>query len=180
MPSWYSGLVKRILVLLVLISIVPLVWCGADDLTIDPSKIFTDTNAPPVNLAAEVARAKRENKLLLLEFGRSDECPPCIFFQQKIYSSPEFQAFAKTNLDMVRLDFPLKVALRPDTTMTNVLLSDQFNIYVFPTFIALDKNGKEFWRTPLIHGDTMTAIDWTQVAPTNFIDLLKHLKKYAE
>lgn len=167
---------KRILFFLLLISVGSLVGCrGDDDLKVDMTKTVTDTNAPPVNLSAEIARAKSENKLLLLEFGRSDECPPCILFQQKFASSREFQTFAKTNLDFVRLDFPLKVDLRPDTTATNELLSTQFDIYVFPTFIALDKNGKEFWRRP--SKDLSLMIDWSETAPTNFIDLLKGLEK---
>jgi len=151
-----------------------LAGCRADDLTIDPGKIETDTNALPVNLTAEVARAKSENKLLLLEFGSSDACPPCILMQQKVFSTPEFQTFAKTNLDFVRLDFPLKSNLRPDTVATNALLSQQFEAYGFPTFIALDKNGKEFWRMPGLNED---GIEVRLFDPTNFINLIQDVRK---
>ena len=133
------------------------------------SKTVTDTNAPPVNLSAEIARANSENKLLLLEFGSSDSCPPCVLMQQKVFSTPEFKAYEKTNLDFVRLDYPLKVDLRPDTKATNVLLAHQFEVYGFPTFVALNNDGKEFWR--------QEGIALQQLDPTNFISLLKEVEK---
>jgi thioredoxin-related protein len=165
---------KRNLFILFLTSLVSLTGCDGQELTIDMSKIVTDTNAPPVNLSAEITRAKGENKLLLLEFGSSDSCPPCILFQQKVFSTPEFKAFEKTNLDFVRLDYPLKVNLRPDTTATNVLLEQQFDVEGFPTFVALDKNGKEFWRMPQ-KGDL--TLDTSLFQPTNFVALIESVKK---
>jgi len=165
---------KRILFFICLVSAVSLVGCSGDGLTIDMSKIVTDTNAPPVNLTAEIARAKSENKLLLLEFGSSDSCPPCVLFQQKVFSTPEFIAYEKTNLDFVRLDYPLRVDLRPDTKATNILLAQQFEADGFPTFVALNKSGKEFWRMPQ-NGDM--TLDTSLFQPTNFIALIESVKK---
>jgi thioredoxin-related protein len=143
--------------------------CMADELTIDPGKIVTDTNALPVNLTAEIARAKSENKLLLLEFGSSDACPPCILMEQKVFSTPDFQAFANSNLDFVRLDFPVKVNLRADTTATNLLLSQQFDVQGFPTFIALNNDGKIIW--------TQVGVDDSMFETGNFIRLVEAVKK---
>jgi thioredoxin-related protein len=165
---------KPNLFILFLTSTVFLTGCDGQELTIDMNKIVTDTNAPPVNLTAEATRAKTENKLLLLEFGSSDSCPPCIVFEQKVFSTPEFKAYEKSNLDFVRLDFPLKVNLRPDTTATNVLLSRQFEADGFPTFVALDKDGKEFWRMPQ-KGDL--TLDTSLFQPANFIALIESVKK---
>ena len=156
---------------LILALLAPIVGCrGDDEIQVDMSKTVTDTNAPPVNLAAEVVKAKQDNKLLLLEFASSDACPPCVLLQQRVFSSPEFIAFAKTNLDFVRLDFPLKVDLRPDTTATNALLAQQFDAYAFPTFFALDSKGKPFWT---VEGVTNISL----FEPSNFINLLKDVKK---
>jgi len=165
--------VTRIFFLLVLILAAPLTGCS--DEGVDMSKIVTDTNAPPVNLAAEITRAKTENKLLLLEFGSSDACVPCVRFQQQVFSTPQFKAFAESNLDFVRLDFPLKVDLRPETRATNELLSRQFDQYIFPTFVALDKNGKEIWRMPK-SVDEDPDFD-PLFNPTNFINMMKALKQ---
>jgi thioredoxin-related protein len=153
--------------------IAPLVGCSGDD-QVDMSRTVTDTNAPPVNLAAEITRAQSENKLLLLEFGSSDSCPPCVRFQQQVFSTPEFAAYAKTSLDFVHLDFPLKHDLRKDTSATNVLLSEQFGAYLFPTFVVLDKNGKPIWKMPKSE-DEDPDFD-TLYVPTNFINLMQKLK----
>ena len=142
---------------------------------VSAGKTVTDTNAPPVNLAAEITRAKSEHKLLLLEFGSSDACPPCERFQQEVFSTPQFEAYAASNLDFVHLDFPLKTDLRPDTMATNTLLSRQFDQNVFPTFIALDGSGKEFWRMPKSLDDD-PGFD-ALFEPTNFIHLMEQLKE---
>jgi thioredoxin-related protein len=161
--------VKRILFFLILILTVPLTGCSGQEVTVDMNKTVTDTNAPPVNLSAEIARAKKENKLLLLEFGSSDSCPPCVLMEQKVFSTPQFQAYAKSNLDFVRLDFPIKSNLRPDTSATNGLLSQQFDVTGFPTFFALDRNGKVFWA--------QEGVDAPQFEPANFISLLEQVKQ---
>jgi thioredoxin-related protein len=166
---------KRSIFFLTLIWAAILVGCDGSDLTVDMSKaVALDTNAPPVNLAAEVTHAKSENKLLLLEFGSSDSCPPCVLFQQKVFSQPEFLAYEKTNLIFVRLDFPFRTSLRPDATATNNLLAQQFDAADFPTFVALDKDGKEFWRMPQ-KGDL--TLDTRLFQPTNFIALIESVKK---
>jgi thioredoxin-related protein len=163
--------VKRILFPLILALLAPVAGCrGDDEVRVDMSKTVTDTNAPPVNLAAEVARAKGENKLLLLEFASSDSCPPCVLLQQKVFSSPEFMAFAESNLDFVRLDFPIKVDLHPDTVATNDILLQQFDVPGYPTFIALGKDGKPFWRMDGLDSDSL-------LEPSNFINLLKEVQK---
>lgn len=142
--------------------------CGNGDLAVDMTKTVTDTNAAPVNLQAEIQRANAENKMVLLEFGSSDACPPCVLMQQKVFSSPEFLNYEKSNLDFVRLDFPVNHDLRPDTKATNLLLVQQFDVTPFPTFIALDKNGKEFWRQ-----EGVTA---EQFEPANFIALIESVR----
>jgi protein disulfide-isomerase len=165
--------VKRFLFFLALISLALMV--AHSEGGVSAGKMVTDTNAPPVNLAAEITRAKSEHKLLLLEFGSSDACPPCERFQQEVFSTPQFEAYAASNLDFVHLDFPLKTDLRPDTMATNTLLSRQFDQNVFPTFIALDGSGKEFWRMPKSLDDD-PGFD-ALFEPTNFIHLMEQLKE---
>jgi len=169
---------KRNSIVQILLSAVFLTACGCNgsDLTIDVSKIVTDTNAPPVNLSVEIARANREDKLLLLEFGSSDSCPPCILYQQKVFSAPEFKAYEKSNLDFVRLDFPFKVQLRPETEATNHILAKQFEVIPFPTFIALDRDGKEFWRMP-DKNDSDPKINISLFTPKNFISLIESIRE---
>src|ERR1700733_12135933 len=145
--SWYNSGMKLKLFFLFLISSVLWIGCNRNSsdngLTVDMSKAkVLDTNAPPVNLPAEIARAKTENKLLLLEFGSSDSCPPCVLFEQKVFSTAEFKTYEKSNLVFVRLDYPQRHELRPDARATNSILAIQFDDYFFPTFIALNHDGK--------------------------------------
>jgi thioredoxin-related protein len=131
-------------------------------------------NTTPVNLAAEIARAKTENKLLLLEFGSSDSCPPCIELEEKVFSKPEFQAYEKANLVFVRLDFPAETDLPPQVKATNEFLAEQFGAFLFPTFVAINHEGKEFWRLPQ-KGEF--ALDTEIFSPKGFIALLESVKK---
>ncbi len=137
---------KQGVVFLVLFSAV--LWAGCDKSSSPAAPTSAAPAAKPVNLTAEIARAKADNKLLFLEFGSSDSCPPCILFQQKVFSRPEFLAYEKSNLDFVRLDYPQLTALPPAIQTNNVLLARQFDVSMFPTFVALDRDGNEFWRMP--------------------------------
>ena len=163
-----------ILFFVCLISAASLTGCSGEEFTIDLSKAVADTNAPPTNLSAEISRANEGKKILLLEFGSSDSCPPCIVFQQKVFSTPEFLNYEKSNMVFVRLDYPFKASLRPDTTATNALLSQQFEVDGFPTFVALDKSGKELWRMPK-KGEI--TLDTTLFRPEKFIAMMESLKK---
>jgi thioredoxin-related protein len=167
---------KRYIISLLLVLTAVEVWCNfslAGD-TNNSSATAVATNAAPVNLTAEITRAKSENKLLLMEFGSSDSCPPCILFQQKVFSQPEFLAYEKSNLVFVRLDFPLNTDLPPQVQATNIFLAKQFDVFAFPAFVALDHAGKEFWRMP--KNDEMT-IETRLFQTKEFIALLEDVKK---
>ena len=113
-------------------------------------------DATPANLLAAIAQAKAENKMLLLEFGSSDSCAPCMALEAQVFSKPEFLEYARSNLVFVRIDFPDRSKLPADVTATNALLGVQFDIKGFPTFIALNHEGREAWRT---EGVTKSQID---------------------
>jgi thioredoxin-related protein len=161
--SWYDFGVKRNVVFAILISAtVILAGCNPSAST------SPQANSAPVNLPAEIARAKTENKLLLLEFGSSDSCPPCIELEHKVFSKPEFSEFARSNLVFVRLDYPERSKLAPAVAATNTTLEAQFSINGFPTFIAVNYDGKEFWRS---EGVTLRQTD-----PKEFIALVKSVR----
>jgi thioredoxin-related protein len=130
-------------------------------------------NTPPVNLTAEIDRARSENKLLVLEFTGSDWCPACIEFHNRVLSSPEFTSYAKSNLVWVSVDFLEKSKLRPDTEATNRILMEQFKIEPFPTFIALDHAGNEIWRSPATN-DSEPSVS---LVPAKVIDQLETVRK---
>ena len=133
-------------------------------------------NVRPVNLPAEIDRARTEKKLLLIEFGSSDSCPPCIRLEREVFSKSEFTAYAESNLVFVRLDFPFRSDLPADTQATNELLAKKFDVGPFPTFIALNDAGKEFWRMPP-KDDPHPSLDTRIFEPKFFIDMIDSVKR---
>jgi protein disulfide-isomerase len=136
---------KRIFGTLVL-GLVIAFGCSREPLRQQPDSSLPLTNAAPIDLNASIARAKAENKVVFLDFTGSDWCPPCIELREKIFSQPEFQAYAQSNLIFLTVDFPSKFRLPPDAGATNDLISAQFAAQGVPTLVALDGDGKEIWR----------------------------------
>src|SRR5690606_25528662 len=92
------------------------------------------------------AQAKAENKMVLLDFTGSDWCPPCKALHKNVLSKPEFEAYAKTNLVLVEVDFPNKKPQSAELKKANKDLQKKFNIEAYPTIIVLDSEGKEIHR----------------------------------
>ncbi|MBE2205176.1 MAG: thioredoxin family protein [Chthoniobacterales bacterium] len=92
--------------------------------------------------AASLAKAKADNKLVLLDFTGSDWCGWCIKIDNEIFSKPEFQAYAKDNLELVELDFPRGKTLPDKVKAQNEKLAQEFGIQGFPTIIVLNSKGK--------------------------------------
>jgi thiol-disulfide isomerase/thioredoxin len=110
----------------------------------DPSAPLT--NSAPIDFAAELAHAKAQNKLVLLDFTGSDWCPPCMELHKTILTQPEFLNYAKSNLIFLTVDFPKKVKLPPATAATNEFLAEKFEVEGFPTLILVNGDGKVVWQ----------------------------------
>jgi thioredoxin-related protein len=115
------------------------------------------------------AQAKKENKLVLMDFNGSDWCPPCKALRENVLSSEAFLEFARKNLVLVDVDFPRQKKQREEVRKANEALSDKFGISVFPTVIVLSSDGKELKRTEGYGGESTKT----------FIAELEKLKKKA-
>src|ERR1041385_3652172 len=82
----------------------------------------------PVDLHAELSRARTENKLVILEFTGSDWCSSCVLFDRKVASQPAFQDYVKSNFVWLAIDAPEKFKLPPRVEATNEVLRKQFDI----------------------------------------------------
>jgi len=98
------------------------------------------------DVPAALARAKADNKTVLLDFTGSDWCGWCIKFKKEALDTPEFQEFAAKNLVLVELDFPRKKPQSADLKEANKALGQKYNITGYPTFVFLNKDGKEIGR----------------------------------
>jgi thioredoxin-related protein len=97
------------------------------------------------NLADAKAQAKKEHKMLLLNFSGSDWCIPCMRMHQEIFDSETFAGFASQNLVCVNADFPRKKKnqLAKEQQQQNENLAEQYNNKgSFPYTVLLNEDGK--------------------------------------
>lgn len=105
-----------------------------------------------------LAKAKAENKLVLADFNGSDWCPPCKQLKKDVLSTPAFEAYAKTNLVLVDVDFPRKKVQAPELKKTNAELQAKNKIEGYPTLIIFDASGKELKRFVGYGGESVEEI----------------------
>jgi len=89
------------------------------------------------------AKAKAENKLVMLDFTGSDWCGWCIRLNKEVFSQPEFTKYAKDNLVLVEVDFPRTKKLSAEQKSANDALQKKYKIEGFPTIIVLNGDGKK-------------------------------------
>jgi|ERR1051325_6618947 protein disulfide-isomerase len=89
------------------------------------------------------AKAKKENKLVMLDFTGSDWCGWCIKLNKEVFSKPEFADYAKKNLVLVEVDFPRRKELAAEQKKANEALQAKYRIQGFPTIIVLSGDGKQ-------------------------------------
>jgi thioredoxin-related protein len=119
------------------------------------------------DLPKALEKAKSEKKLVMMEFTGSDWCPPCKALHKNVMTSPEFEAYASTNLVLVELDFPNKKPQSDELKKSNAALAKQYKIEGYPTVIVLDAEGKELSKD----------VGYSGEKPEQFIEKLSKLKK---
>lgn len=84
-----------------------------------------------------------EKKLpLLMNFSGSDWCHWCQLMEANVFTKPDWEAYASSNLVMVLIDFPQDKTLVPEKYVErNQALSTQYGVEGFPTFVLLDSDG---------------------------------------
>ena len=88
-------------------------------------------------------KAKEEKKVVLVDFSGSDWCGWCMKMQREVFDTKEFQDYAKTNLVLVQIDFPMHKEQSEDLKNTNAALHAKYGVQSFPTFIIMDGDGRE-------------------------------------
>lgn len=102
--------------------------------------------AMPAGLEAALAKAEKENKMVLLDFTGSDWCPPCMALQREVFAKQRWQDFAEAHLVFVEVDFPRGKELPPEETRNNEALREKFGVEAFPTLLLLHPDGKVVWE----------------------------------
>src|SRR5580700_5822954 len=96
--------------------------------------------------SAALAKARAEDKSILLHFTGSDWCMWCKRLKNEVFDQPEFQSFAKANLIMVEVDFPRSTELPPRQLAANQQLGSDFDVHGYPTVVVLNSKGVEVGR----------------------------------
>ncbi len=92
--------------------------------------------------SAALAKAKKEHKLLLLDFTGSDWCSWCKRIDAEVFSTQKFKDFADQQLVLVTLDFPRSHAQDEGVKAQNKGLSDKYGVEGFPTLVVIDPGEK--------------------------------------
>ena len=76
-----------------------------------------------------------------------------------MFDKKEFIDYAKKNLVLVELDYPMKKKLPPDVTTQNDRLMRKYNIYGFPTIVLLDSSAQTIGLTGYENGGVPVFLD---------------------
>lgn len=98
------------------------------------------------------AKAKAENKLVMMDFTGSDWCGWCIKLNKEVFSQPDFAEYAKKNLVLVELDFPNKKPQSDELKAANKALAKEYGIRGYPTIIVLNSAGKQVGQLGYMKG----------------------------
>jgi len=112
------------------------------------------------------AQAKKENKLVMLDFTGSDWCSWCFKLKDEVFDLKEFKDYADKNLVLVEVDFPQKKKLSAEQTKANNALQEKYSIQGYPTIIILNGEGKKVGELGYMKG-----------GPKAFVAALEKLKK---
>jgi protein disulfide-isomerase len=124
--SQYSRLMKTFLSLIALAALTTSVFAVKDGWMDD--------------LAKAQAKAKAENKKILLDFTGSDWCGWCKKLDAEVFSQQEFKDYAAKKLVLVELDFPHGFKLAA-TQKQNEALAKKFQIRGYPTIVITSASG---------------------------------------
>ncbi len=115
---------------------------------------------------AAQALAKKENKLVVMNFTGSDWCSWCKKLHKEVFGTKEFGTYAKEKLVLVEVDFPNAKKQTDALKKANNALQEKYKAEGFPTIVVLNGEGKVVWR----------QVGYMPGGPEAWISKLKSLK----
>ena len=110
---------------------------------------------------AKAAAAER-GVPILVDFTGSDWCGWCIRLKEEVFKKDAFIEYAKENLVLLELDFPMRTELPEALREQNEALRERFRIRGFPTILLLNAEGEELARTGYRRGGPEAYIEHLQ------------------
>jgi protein disulfide-isomerase len=99
------------------------------------------------NLEKAIEIAEKENKPILMQFSGSDWCHFCIRLNEEVLKQKEFVDYAKENMILVNIDFPLSIQQTDEVKNYNQEMLKKYGVRGYPTVLLLDKSGKVVYET---------------------------------
>jgi protein disulfide-isomerase len=112
-----------------------------------------------------LAKAKAENKMVVLDFTGSDWCSWCMKLDKEVFSKKEFKDYAKENLVLVEVDFPNAKRQSKKLKEQNEKLKTEHAVRGYPTIIVLNSEGQKVGQLGYMAG-----------GPVPFVEKLNALK----
>src|SRR5713101_5307795 len=100
------------------------------------------------DLSEAKAAAKKEKKLVFIDFTGSDWCGWCMKLRREVFTTPEFNNYARSNLVLLEIDLPHGKPLSPEQLTANMRVQEPYHDDGFPHSIVLRSEGPEIWRLP--------------------------------
>ncbi len=110
-----------------------------------------------------VKKAKKEEKLLLVEFSKSDSSEACKKMTKEIFRQSAFRHWAKKNVVLMSVDFPERRSLPARFVTQNAELLEKYEVETFPTILLVSATGEALGSYGYIEGG---AKEWLKkIAP---------------
>jgi thioredoxin-related protein len=118
--------------------------------------LITATTAPAAEwrqgaedgtLGAAITQAKRERKITMFYFTGSDWCSWCRKLDDEVFSQREFDTYARTNLVLVKIDFPQRTAQSEAMKKANREMANKMHVGGYPTLFFFNTNGMQIGRS---------------------------------
>ena len=106
--------------------------------------IFTPTEGVKweTDFAASLQKAKKEKKMIFVNFTGSDWCGWCVKMDKDVFSQKEFIEYANKNLVCIKLDYPKRKKLSDAETKQNSELAKKYQVSGLPTYLLADASEK--------------------------------------
>jgi uncharacterized protein YyaL (SSP411 family) len=92
--------------------------------------------------ASAVAQAKKEHKMILLDFTGSDWCIWCQRTDKEVFETQKFKDFASKKLVLVKVDFPKSRPMPDGVKAQNAKLQEKFGVEGLPMLVVLSPGEK--------------------------------------
>lgn len=122
------------------------------------------------DFAAAKAKAKAEQKHLLLDFTGSDWCTWCIRLDEEVFSQEAFANAAPKDFVLVKLDYPRDESrVTAEVREQNEALQQHYGIRGYPTILLTDAEGLPYAQTGYQKGGA-----------EKYVEMLTGLKKQGD